>query len=325
MFDNFSYDNVYQVNNVIYGDIPNEEEEFAADTAASDHFVTNNRQMYDKVHPTKTTAMTTNGKKTTIDETGNVDLISESGTKLTLNGANCVKKFKKNLISVARCVDDGWKITFKGKNLMLMKKNGQTLQFKRRSHNLYCLKAKKVSKIATVYDATKAVKININEAHDKFGHPCEEILRHTARSFGLELVGKLNSCEGCVRSKAKQKKVSHTTETNETFIEERFYLDQSGPYHKSWNGKTYLQCCVDGYTRASLVNFSNMKDTIVEWFETICDEMIARGTPIKHVRADPAGENNQSREQVWHKSRIHTSWYSANEREGGKTTDSFDS
>ena len=295
MFDNFSYDNVYQVNNVTYGDIPNDEEEFAADTAASDHFVTNNRQMYNKVQPTRTTAMTTDGKKTTIDETGNVDLVCDSGTKLTLNGANCVNKFKKNLISVARCVDDGRKVTFNGKNLMLMSKNGQTLEFKRRPDNLYCLKAKKVPNgaITKVYETTKATKIDINEAHDKFGHPCEEILHQTANIFGLELVGKLNSCEGCARSKAKQKKVSHTTETNETFIGERFYLDQSGPYDKSWNGKTYLQCCIDGYTRVSFVNFSNTKDTIVEWFETICDEMIARGTPIKHVRADPAGENKE--------------------------------
>ena len=50
--------------------------------------------MYNKVQPTKTTAMTTDGKKTNIDETGNVDLLSESGAKLTLNGANCVNKFK---------------------------------------------------------------------------------------------------------------------------------------------------------------------------------------------------------------------------------------
>jgi len=215
--------------------------------------------------------MTTDGKKTTIDETGNVDLICKSGAKLTLNGTNCVNKFQKNLISVARCIDDGWKVTFNGKDLMMMMKKGQTLQFKRRSDNVYCLKAKKAPNeiTATVYDTTKGIKIDINEAHDKFGHPCEEILRHTARSFGLELVGKLNSCEGCARSKAKQKKVSHTTETNETFIGERFYLDQSGPYHKSWNGKTYLQCCIDGYTRASFVNFTNTKDSIVEWFESI--------------------------------------------------------
>ena len=106
------------------------------------------------------------------------------------------------------------------------------LEFKRRADNLFCLKAKKVPNgtITKVYDTTKAAKIDINEAHDKFGHPCEQILRQTANLFGLELAGKLNSCEGCARSKAKQKKVSHTTETNEPFIGERFYLDQSGPY-----------------------------------------------------------------------------------------------
>lgn len=48
---------------------------------------------------------------------------------------------------------------------------------------------------------------------------------------------------------------------------------------------------MDGYIRASFVNFSNTKVTIVEWLETIKDEMKSKGTPIKHVRADLAGEN----------------------------------
>lgn len=98
---------------VSYKDITDTEVEFAADTAVSEHFVTNNRHIYNKARPTKTTAMTTDGKKTTIDETGNVDLVCESGAKPILNGANSVNKFKQNLISVAR---------FNCKNLILMSK-----------------------------------------------------------------------------------------------------------------------------------------------------------------------------------------------------------
>ena len=72
----------------------------------------------------------------------------------------------------------------------------------------------------------KAVKVEINDAHNKFGDPCEEILRHSVKAFNIELMGKLPSCEGCVRSKTKQKKVSHTTETKESFIGDRSDVDQ---------------------------------------------------------------------------------------------------
>lgn len=38
--ETFSYNDVNQVKNVTYGDIPHKEEEIAVDAAASDHFVT---------------------------------------------------------------------------------------------------------------------------------------------------------------------------------------------------------------------------------------------------------------------------------------------
>ena len=83
-----------------------QEPTFSPDASKVAYVFENNIYTYD-IASGEETQVTTDGKKTTIDETGNVDLVCESGTKLTLNGANCVNKFKKNLISVARCVDDG--------------------------------------------------------------------------------------------------------------------------------------------------------------------------------------------------------------------------
>ena len=80
-------------------------------------------------------------------------------------------------------------------------------------------------------------------------------LRKTAKEFGIEHTGKLESCEGCARAKAKQKGVSHSSEVQETYVGERFYLDQSGPFDKSWDGKQYLQCAMDGKSGAKVINF----------------------------------------------------------------------
>ena len=107
----------------------------------------------------------------------------------------------------------------------------------------------------------------------------------------IELKIKLNSREGCTRAKAKQKGVSHASEVQETFVEERFHLNQSGPFGKSWDRKQYLQCAMDGKSGASLIDFGVTKDEFVSWFKILADHMEAQGTSIKILRTDQAGEN----------------------------------
>ena len=294
-----------QANGIDFGEIQGQAEMFAADSGASDHFVFSDTHMYDASKPVRASAVTTDGKKTDIVKAGNIDLMSDEGVVLTLNGSNCVPTFKKNLISIGRCINDGWKVSFEGKDLMIMVKGGSVLKFKKGVDNIYYLAAKRMPPgQVQVLETTRRVKMDINEAHDKFDHPCEDLLRQTAKEFGIELTGKLESCEGCARSKAKQKRVSHTTEAKETFVGERFYLDQSGPFDKSWNGKQYLECALDGYSGASFVNFGAAKDEIVPWFTSIVEYMESVGKPIKCVRADNAGENVKALTELCNKKGI---------------------
>lgn len=283
---------------------------YAADSGASEHFVVSDTHMYNHQEPTKSTAMTTNGQKTKIDAVGDVD-IESNGVRLTLTRANHVNAFKKNLISIGRCIDDGWRVMFR-KNMMIMEKDGNMLKFNRGDDNIYYLHGKRVptsgvSKGTVALNSTTAEAhhdkkeripnektMNINEAHDKFGHPSEALLRKTTTFYGIKLTGKLESCEACARAKAKQKSVAKTTEVEETYVGERLYLDQSGPFEKTWNGKRYLQCAVDGYSRAGFMNLAATKDEIVPWFETILQTLKNNNTPVKCVRADPAGENVQA-------------------------------
>ena len=77
-----------------------------------------------------------------------------------------------------------------------------------------------------------------------------------------------------------------------------------GPFDKTWNGKQYLQCAVDGYSGASFVNFGTTKDKIMSWFMTIVDYMRSIGTPIKCVRADNAGKNVNALKELCNKTGI---------------------
>ena len=90
-------------------------------------------------------AVTTDRNKTKIDESCGVDLISKDGVQLTLARANHVSAFKKNLISIGRCILDGWKMWYEGLDTTVMKKRDRILKFKKIPNindNIYYLTAK---------------------------------------------------------------------------------------------------------------------------------------------------------------------------------------
>ena len=47
--------------------------------------------------------------------------------------------------------------------------------------------------------------MNINDFHQRLGHPSEEIIRKTAENLGLKLTGKFIKCKNCAISKAPRK------------------------------------------------------------------------------------------------------------------------
>ena len=65
-------------------------------------------------------------------------------------------------------VDNGWKVSFEGKDIMIMAKGGSVLKFKRGSDNIYYLTAKRMpSGQIQVLESTQKIKMDINEAHDR--------------------------------------------------------------------------------------------------------------------------------------------------------------
>ena len=85
----------------------------------------------------------------------------------------------------------------------------------------------------------KRIKMNINAAHDAFGHMNEEILREYCRRNSIELKGNMKTCVGCMIAKAQRRPVKKQTSTRATSAGERIYIDTSGPYPRSLRGKKY--------------------------------------------------------------------------------------
>ena len=77
-------------------------------------------------------------------------------------------------------------------------------------------KKKKIIKITTKLNIEKrekgnisteiGAKIDINELHEKMGHPQEEVTKLTGNYMKLKIKGKMENCENCAIGKMRQKK-----------------------------------------------------------------------------------------------------------------------
>ena len=53
----------------------------------------------------------------------------------------------------------------------------------------------------------KGAKIEINELHEKLGHPAEDMVKLTGDYMKLSIQGKMDNCENCAIGKMRQKNV----------------------------------------------------------------------------------------------------------------------
>ena len=92
------------------------------------------------------------------------------------------------------------------------------------------------------------------------GHGNELLLRETAKSLGLELVGKLRSCTGCSMAKGYRKPIANSTKLRATKKLGRVFVDLSGPKRTpSLSGARYVILVKDDYSRHAWVYFLKLK------------------------------------------------------------------
>ena len=301
-------------------------EDYAGDTGAAEHFVKSDHGMWNHRKPKKKTAMGVGGKTSAIESCGDVGLKdSESGALFCLTGANHSPEFQKNLISIGRMTDDGWEVQKMNNEVMTLVRGDQTIRFKRRKDGLYYVRCKpnpdgldamsaqvnqpedeqlESWKTVTVevdgngepiqqrQKKKKPAVMDHNFAHDTMGHPGNNLLEASMKVHGLKLEGSHSKCEGCAKAKAKQRSVSKTTNVKAEKPGERLYVDTSGPFSKTWDGKRYMRMAVDDFSRVGIVDLSWKKDKMDEWFEKdIVIPFKNNGHTVKYLRADGAGEN----------------------------------
>jgi len=135
-------------------------------------------------------------------------------------------------------------------------------------------------------------EMDINLAHDSWGHQSEGLLKKTAKIYGIKLTDTLKACEGCCLAKAKQKAVSKTTTTVADKPGIRIFVDQSGPFSDTWDGKQYHRQAVDDYSSFGWCRIGKAKSGLADWFrDQVISPLKALGCNVRSVRMDGAGEN----------------------------------
>ena len=147
--------------------------------------------------------------------------------------------------------------------------------------------------------------MDINDAHDSFGHMDETHLREFCKRTRIKLTGKFKTCVGCAESKAKRKPVSKITQTRATEKGERIYVDTSGPYARSLGGHKYWFKIIDDYSRKNWNYFMKEKSDVPDTLDKFIQDMQLKHIIIKFIRCDNAGEHSSEFKAVCVKHNIH--------------------
>ena len=137
----------------------------------------------------------------------------------------------------------------------------------------------------------KKKTIDINFAHDVYGHIGEAALRATLKSIDVHPTGNLRACEGCAKAKARAKAICKTSHIKATEPGERLFTDISGPYKKSIIGSNYWCLVVDQFSGKTWSFFVPRKNMLAAKVETLVIKILAAGHVVQYLRCDNAGEN----------------------------------
>ena len=119
-----------------------------------------------------------------------------------------------------------------------------------------------------------------------------------AQVLGYKLTGSIHACDACGIVKSKAHKIPRSTLTKTTVVGERVGLDISGPFpltsgkhHRSIKQKMYWYGLIDHFSSKTMNSFRYNKSELVDFVGEAFEFMKTRGTPIKIIRIDNAGEN----------------------------------
>ena len=130
--------------------------------------------------------------------------------------------------------------------------------------------------------------IDVNQAHDQWGHQNLRTLKTMANILGYKLIGDLVPCDSCGVVKARRANVKTSTTEVADKPGMRVFVDTSGPFPKSASNNKYLHGMVDDFTGKMFMQFAPTKKQMVKFVE---QHFKSLKREIKYVRMDGGGEN----------------------------------
>jgi transposase InsO family protein len=242
--------------------------------------------------------------------------LKKDNTILKLEDTLMIPNFSKNIISVGRLTKAGNKIYFEGPNLIIENPLGGKITVQREEDTcLYYLDSSVVGREEAQVYATliendeeqkkkpddaedknknkkeKKKEIDINDAHELYGHVSNGVLKPLLTTRGYVVVNTKKRCEACAFAKARAKGVSKTTSMKAHEKGERLFLDISGPYKMSLKGSKYWLLVVDDKTRKAWSFFIQNKSEAKKATEMLLQLLKGAKVVTKYIRCDNAGEN----------------------------------
>ena len=133
--------------------------------------------------------------------------------------------------------------------------------------------------------------IDINVAHDQWGHHGERRLREMASIYGFRLTGNLRPCDACGIAKISQTRISKSTKVKATMPGERLYMDTTGPFSQCSPQTRYLHGAVDDFSGKMFAQFSSAKSQMKNFAEKVIRKCEGEKRQVKYIRIDGGGEN----------------------------------
>ena len=133
--------------------------------------------------------------------------------------------------------------------------------------------------------------MEINEAHCKYAHASETLLRRTLKHYQVKSTGTFETCDGCLRTKAKAKKLLKINSNKAEKPGERLLMDTSGPFHETTAGSKYWIKIMDEKTKKCWDYFAKKKSEVPTKAESLIILLNNIGYTVKFLRCDDAGEH----------------------------------
>ena len=301
-------------------------EAWLLDSGATVH-ITNTKTLMQDLTPAEHDVTIGDGSIVKANWKGTVYLRINSGHILKLTNVLFIPGFNRNILSLPRLLDHTCWIKGDNSTMALYQGSLKILLVKDEQSGMFYLHSKRItlpqeeecaasdtvllqtsvqednSEIQDQVNASETtVKkpqiVDINDAHEKMGHSCEQVLRATCKTMNVKLTGTLQACEACMKSKARAKAVKKTTETKATKIGERLFLDTSGPFAPSMRGSKYWGKICDQFSGKTWDRFLTSKSLIPEMVDSILTQLKAQNIEVKFLRCDNAGEHQEPLQKV---------------------------